>query len=312
MKAIDLFAGSGGFSLGAVGAGVDVVWAANHWPLAVKVHAQNHPETEHLCQDLHQANWLNLPKHDMILASPACQGHSKARGKDRPSHDSARSTAWAVVSAAEAHRPPICIIENVPDYLNWTLFPAWEAAMKALGYQVSYSVLDAQYFHIPQMRKRIFIVCMRNRSFEFPDTQPHKDLVPIRSVLDLEGGVWAPTEDHARIAVGKRPLAENTKIRIAAGRKRFGDKVFYYPYFGSNLNGFTVDAPIWTITTRDRYCLVQGDQMRILNTAEVRAAMGFPPDYRLSGKSKMDKFLLGNAVVPAVAIWLIRKVMEAA
>ena len=52
--------------------------------------------------------------------------------------------------------------------------------------------------------------------------------------------------------------------------------------------------------------------MRILNTSEIRQAMGFPADYRLSGKSKMDKFLLGNAVVPAVATWLIRKVMEAA
>jgi DNA (cytosine-5)-methyltransferase 1 len=99
---------------------------------------------------------------------------------------------------------------------------------------------------------------------------------------------------------------------IMEGRKRFGYGPFWVPYFGSNLNGFTVDAPIWTITTRDRYCLILDNMMRILNTAEVRSAMGFPADYLLSGKSKMDKFLLGNAVVPAVATWLIRKVMEGA
>jgi DNA (cytosine-5)-methyltransferase 1 len=185
MKAIDLFAGSGGFSLGAVGAGVDVVWAANHWPLVVKVHEQNHPQTQHLCQDLHQARWLDVPAHDMILASPACQGHSLARGKDRPHHDSARSTAWAVVSAAEAHRPPICIVENVKEMQKWVLYPAWEASMKALGYHVSSSVLDAQFFQIPQMRRRIFIVCMLMKEFVFPDTKPFKELTPIRSVLDL-------------------------------------------------------------------------------------------------------------------------------
>lgn len=45
MKAIDLFAGWGGFTLGAEQAGATVVWAGNHWPLAVEAHAQNHPRT---------------------------------------------------------------------------------------------------------------------------------------------------------------------------------------------------------------------------------------------------------------------------
>ena len=51
-RAIDLFAGAGGFTLGATRAGVDVVWAANHWKDAVAVHANNHPTIAHECQDL--------------------------------------------------------------------------------------------------------------------------------------------------------------------------------------------------------------------------------------------------------------------
>ena len=81
MRAIDLFAGAGGFSTGAAMAGAEVVWAANHWPLAVEYHTANHPSAAHICQDLHQANWANVPGHDLLLASPCCQGHSKARGK---------------------------------------------------------------------------------------------------------------------------------------------------------------------------------------------------------------------------------------
>lgn len=54
--AIDLFAGLGGWSTGARAAGVQVLWAANHWPEAVKWHAANHKDTDHICQDLHQAN----------------------------------------------------------------------------------------------------------------------------------------------------------------------------------------------------------------------------------------------------------------
>lgn len=67
MRAIDLFAGAGGFSTGAVMAGCSVVWAANHWPEAVAVHADNHPHTEHACQDLHQANWSQVPAFDETL-----------------------------------------------------------------------------------------------------------------------------------------------------------------------------------------------------------------------------------------------------
>ncbi|AEC20065.1 hypothetical protein PT7_1525 [Pusillimonas sp. T7-7] len=68
MKAIDLFAGLGGNSEGAKQAGVPVVWAANHWESAVQIHAANHPGTGHACQDLHQADWTQVPAHAPLPA----------------------------------------------------------------------------------------------------------------------------------------------------------------------------------------------------------------------------------------------------
>jgi len=56
MKAVDLLAGAGGFTAGALKAGCEVVWAANHSQQAVDWHARNHPEVEHVCQDLHKAD----------------------------------------------------------------------------------------------------------------------------------------------------------------------------------------------------------------------------------------------------------------
>jgi DNA (cytosine-5)-methyltransferase 1 len=134
MDAIDLFAGAGGFSEGARMAGVRVAWAANHWPQAVEFHSLNHPDTAHSCQDLQQADWRAVPRHDIMLASPACQGHSLARGKDRPHHDALRSTAWAVVACAEYHRSPVILVENVPEFRQWVLYPAWCSALYRLGY----------------------------------------------------------------------------------------------------------------------------------------------------------------------------------
>ena len=156
--AIDLFAGAGGFTEGAHLAGVDVLWAANHWKSAVDVHAANHRDVIHSCQDLEQADWTKVPSTDLILASPACQGHSKARGKERAHHDATRSTAWAVVSAAEYHRPKAWIVENIPDFLDWDLYPAWAMAMEALGYFTAHHVVDAADLGVPQHRQRVFIV----------------------------------------------------------------------------------------------------------------------------------------------------------
>lgn len=70
LVAVDLFAGMGGFTEGARQAGVRVAWASNHWSAAVDCHAANHPETEHVCQDLQQADFTVLPRHDVALAPP--------------------------------------------------------------------------------------------------------------------------------------------------------------------------------------------------------------------------------------------------
>lgn len=81
MRVVDYFAGAGGFTLGAQLAGAQVVAAINHNPLAVQTHARNHPGALHLCEDLTRFDPRRLPPFDILVASPACQGHSaRARG----------------------------------------------------------------------------------------------------------------------------------------------------------------------------------------------------------------------------------------
>lgn len=189
MKAVDLFSGAGGFSTGALMAGVNVVWAANHWPEAVKWHTENHPTANHICQDLHQADWSQVPAHDMMLASPCCQGHSKARGKNSKSHDASRSTAWAVVSAAEYHRQSVVIVENVPEFLKWELYPAWELAMQALGYSLTPYVLDAADHGVPQHRVRLFIVCSRSKA-PMLLSLPKREHAPASALVQWDQGRW--------------------------------------------------------------------------------------------------------------------------
>lgn len=304
MRAIDLFAGAGGFSTGAVMAGCSVVWAANHWPAAVEVHARNHPDTEHACQDVQQADWTAVPAHDLLLASPACQGHSPARGVEKPHHDALRATAWAVVSAAECHEPEVVVVENVPAFGDWKLYPAWCAAMHALGYALAPMVIDAADHGVPQHRRRLFIVATRSKH-PIELTLPVRPHVGADAVLDFNAGRWSPIHRHGR--------APATLARIAAGRAAHGVR-FLAPYYGSGSGetGRSLSRPIGTITTRDRWAVIDGDRMRMVTADESRAFMGFPSTYSLPPAHREAMHMLGNAVCPPVARDLINAIREAA
>jgi DNA (cytosine-5)-methyltransferase 1 len=302
MRAIDLFAGLGGFSEGAEQAGCRVMWAGNHWRAAVEVHAANHPGAEHACQDLHQQDWTQVPVHDLMLASPACQGHTPARGKERPHHDATRSTAWAVVSALECHQPPLALVENVPAFTRWTLFPAWCAALSALGYAVAPHLVDAADLGVPQHRVRVFIALTRSQ-YPINLRLPQREHVPAARIVDFGAGRWSPIQRPGR--------ASRTLDRIAAGRRAHGGR-FLTAYYGATRGGRSLSVPVGTITTRDRWAVVDGDRMRMLTVAEARRAMGFRDTYRLPERDRDAMHMLGNAVCPPVARDVITALREAA
>lgn len=297
MKAIDLFAGAGGFTEGARLAGVPVVWAANHWPVAVETHAANHPEAAHACQDLQQANWTKIPAHDVLLASPACQGHARARGVDRPHHDAARATAWAVIAAAEVHRPAVVIVENVPEFRDWVLFPSWTDSLKRLGYSYTAAVLDAADLGVPQHRRRLFLTAWRGRSAR-PLAVSRREWIPAETIIE-PGGEWGPVSR----------LCQATRKRITAGRKIHGDR-FLIAYYGTERGGRSLAQPLGTVTTVARHGIVEGDRFRMLSVSEIRAAMGFRADYRLPARVKDAHRVLGNAVPPPMAAAVISAAIE--
>lgn len=304
MKAIDLFAGAGGFTEGAKLGGANVVWAGNHWRLAVDIHAANHPETIHACQDLKQADWTQIPAHDIGLASPSCKGHTKARGKEKLHHDSERATAWAVVDCAECHRQPVWIVENTLEFKDWVLFPVWKDAMARLGYSIAEYVIDAADLGVPQNRVRLFLIATISKSpikINIPQRQ-HK---PISEVIQWDEYKWSLIDKPGR--------SKNTLARISAGRRLYGDR-FVAPYYGSGSgkSGRSINRPVGTITTVDRWAVINGDKMRMMQPPEVRLAMGFRPSYILPGDRRSAIHLMGNAVCPAVPEHLIKEVRRVA
>jgi DNA (cytosine-5)-methyltransferase 1 len=302
LRAIDLFAGWGGMTLGAKMAGARVVWAANHWPLAVDTHALNHPGTAHACQDLRQADWSSLPAFELLLAAPACQGHSSAsQPKRRAYHDAMRATAWSVVDCADVTQPSAIVVENVPSFRRWRLYRTWLSALRKLGYTLTEQVLDASHHGVPQIRRRLFVVGTRKRR---PVIVPASSPValPFGDCVDWMAPGW-------RLVTS---ASDGAQVRIAAARAR-GLKRFLVQHVTGH-SGVPLDEPIRTITTKDQWAIVVGDGYRPLTLRELARGMSFPDDYRWpEGLARNVVTLgLGNAVPPLLARDVVAAVQEAA
>lgn len=301
MKAIDLFAGLGGFTQAAQSVGIDVVWAANHSPLAVEFHARNHPTVAHSCQDLQQADFTQVPEHDLLLASPCCQGHFPGNAGSR--HDASRATAWAVVSALEAKGAAVAVVENIPQFRSWKLYPVWKQALEVLGYSVAEVISDAADFEVPQHRVRLFVLATKSRHpISLNLARGHHR--PVRDFIEWDSHCWSP--------VNRRGRSLKTLDRIRNGRKQHGS-CFVAPYYstGSGTTGRSLDRPIGTITTRARWSIVRDDQMRMFQPSELRSLMSFPTSYQLPTCKAKAEQLLGNAVCPGQGAGILSALQRA-
>lgn len=306
----DLFCGAGGSALGAHAVeSIDLRLAANHWQLAVDTHASNFPDADHMVADISQVNPRRVPKTDLLWASPECTNHSQAKGVKRQigpdlfgetlpdeASERSRATMWDVPRFAERHGYKAIVVENVVDAAKWLLFPAWLAAMKALGYEHQLVSLNSMHAEAakapraPQSRDRLYVVFHR-----IGDTAPKVKPRPLawcdacdKQVRAVQ--VWKPgrhvgryrqqytyackrnhtVEPYAlaastaidwallgqRIGDRDRLLAPKTMARIVAGLERYAGELIV-PSGGTwNDTASSVHHPMRTRTTRETDALV--------------------------------------------------------
>jgi len=127
----------------------------------------------------------------------------------------------------------------------------------------------------------------------------------VANVIDWDYPDWSP------IITPKRKPA--TIRRIAAGRAAFGDR-FVTPYYskGSGLTGRSIHRPIGSLTTVDRWAVIDGDRMRMLQIHEAKAVMGMREDYALPKVKRSAMHLLGNGVCPPVMADLLTALRQVA
>lgn len=304
IRAIDLFSGAGGSSWGAHMAGVKLVAAFDRWKLAGKTHKANFPHTRFIGGKLEYLDLRRLERQlgriDLILASPECTSHSPARG-NKPRCEKSKNTAFQVIRFAKVFKPRWIVIENVVSMRNWSRYAELKDKLEKLGYHPQEQVLNAMHFGVPQSRRRLFVTCDRKRV-------PPKIKNPVRKSRNAEEVVNLNGE-YAYTPLKKKGRAKPTLARARRAFRMLGTtKPFLLVYYGSDAAGGwqTLNRPLRTITTVDRFALVKPDPkhghvMRMLQVPELQAAMGMPPAMKLESGTRRDRIkMIGNAVCPPV------------
>ncbi|MCR9024536.1 DNA cytosine methyltransferase [Aeromonas caviae] len=176
---IELFAGAGGLMLGLEMAGFSTLVATEVHPDPCKTLQRNFPEVPVVCKDIRELSGKDLLEAagkelgceiDLIAGGPPCQGFSNAGLKDP---DDPRNTLIGeFIRIVEEVRPRFFLMENVEGLKNLhqgKLFNKVLERFQKTGYTITWKVLFAADYGVPQMRKRLFIVGSRdNERFEFP------------------------------------------------------------------------------------------------------------------------------------------------
>lgn len=180
IKTLGLFSGAGGLDIGFHDSGYKILETVELEPRFVKSQLVNKKngrylqETNILCQDI-KAYEPGFSTHiDFIIGGPPCQSFSAAGRRAagvRGTKDSRGGLFWEYVRILESLQPQGFLFENVYGLLGAEKGEAIkkiEKAFKEVGYNLSYRILDAADYGVPQHRERLIIVGSKEGKFKFP------------------------------------------------------------------------------------------------------------------------------------------------
>lgn len=314
---VDLFAGTGAFSLAFEGTGkVHTVMANDMEPNSKAVYEQNFPDVKFVLGDINRLDIDSIPAMDILTGGFPCQPFSVA-GYRKGFDDDRANVFWTIMRIVD-HRQPACIIlENVKNLVthdNGNTFQVIQSELEKRGYTVKTQVLNTcKVTEVPQNRERIYLVCFKNSDtanrFRFPDTIPNDHKKHIRDLLTHEEDIsdkyyYKPTLkvwDIVSAGVTKNVYEDNAIYQLRRQYIR-ENKKNVCPTLTANMGGGGHNVPL----VKDRRGI------RKLTPRECFQLQGFPESYKIDGLSDTALYkLAGNAVSVGVVERIARGVIDA-
>ena len=206
MKVLDTFAGAGGFSLGFEMAGCEVIGAVEVDAWASETFQFNHLNAKVIKASIEALSDADLEKHfgelkpEIILGGPPCQGFSICNKFNGDPKDPRNSLFEEFIRVGRVLSPKVMIMENVPNIVKAKtaekvlVLDIIKKEFNELGYFVYRNILEAKYFGVPQIRKRLFVIASKieleqpfplaSHSIQNEDDLFGQDLLPCPTLWD--------------------------------------------------------------------------------------------------------------------------------
>lgn len=313
---VDLFAGIGGLGAGFKALRGTCALASENDKFAARTFRANNPGVLIDVGDIRYLNPKYVPHHDVLLAGFPCPtfstaGISKNRSLGRPTGlDCERGQLFfEAVRIIKHKRPHVVVMENVKNLVTHDkgrTFRIVRNALKALGYKVSWRVLDAAAW-VPQHRERVFIVAVKAGKpidLDGVDVPTESHWPTLSSVLHSENETAEPpftTGTPARVN-SKYTLNSPTWAFLQEHKQKSIERFNGFGYRLAQLDGQAA-------TLTSRYCKDGSEILipqpmrnpRMLTPRECARLMGFGDDFVIPVSDTQAYKQFGNAVCPLVS-----------
>jgi DNA (cytosine-5)-methyltransferase 1 len=340
LTVLDLFSGCGGLSLGFEKAGYNIILGIDNWNRSLETFEANHRKASVLCADISNLALSDIKKEylnngvDVIIGGPPCQGFSIS-GK-RNVNDPRNKLYQSFVSFVEYFQPKAFILENVPNLVSINNGKVKNQIIKEfeeLGYKVVYKVLLASDFGVPQNRKRVLFVGLKNGSkFNFPSGKYSEEkITSYEAISDLpeydinDGGDYTcePKSDYQKQmrkkskTVFNHKTARHTEKTISiidqvpdgGNYKDLPKKLQSTRKVNIAWTRLNSQTPSFTIDTGHRHHFHYKFN-RIPTVREAARIQSFPDNFIFFGTLTDQHKQVGNAVPPLLAYEVSKELLK--
>jgi DNA (cytosine-5)-methyltransferase 1 len=321
MKIASLFSGAGGLDLGFKKAGFNTIWANEYDSTIWETFEYNFPKTKLDKRSVVDVPASDIPEVDGIIGGPPCQSWSEA-GAGRGINDKRGQLFFEYIRILADKQPAFFLAENVSGILHPKHTEAFNSILKQFGdagYNVSYKLLNAHEYGVPEDRLRVIIVGFHKKKigsvFEFPK--------PLEKKLTLRDAIW-----DLRLAKPALPFNKTngeglktanheymtggfSTIYMSRNRVRSWDEPSFTIQAGGRHAPIHPQAPKMKFIEENKRIFVPGKESlyRRLSVRECARIQTFPDDFIFKYTNVADGYkMIGNAVPVELAHQLAKKI----
>jgi len=331
-ECISLFSGCGGSSLGYKQAGLNILLSNEFIPAAAEVYKLNFPKTILLPDDIRKITGKQIltkigkdkGELELMDGSPPCSAFSMAVPYERnQSWDKIKDYSEGVkqrvddlyfeyIRLLREIKPKVFLAENVPALTSGIArgyFNEIFREMQKSGYVVIASILDATNYLVPQIRKRLFFMGVREDIVRKTGVKPSfPKPLSFGNYLISVGKAWTGLRNtKADLAITPRARGETLTLLMRAKQgeslKLYHPKGHFYTHVRIHLQ-----RPCPTILVVEQ--LYHPIENRLLSIPELRRVATFPDDFILTGRYAQQWERIGRAVPPRLMYYLAKHIKE--